>query len=286
MKHIFILNGNIKSHPFEVIIHKVMKDYDYQIIYTKQKGDAIDISKQFSNQKNRIYSVGGDGMLNEVVQGLVHTDNELVVIPLGTGNDFHRYLSSEKDCQKILIDSLKLPSVLVDTALLNQRYYINTACFGLDSVIANKINEALHIPFASHNKSYIRSIIKQLFQYRSRHIKITDNNQVLYDGDIILCTVNNGQYYGGGFCLTPKADIRDGYLDLCVVDKLPGYKIPYMLTLLLLNKLEKRKEVHYFRCQQLSIDCPYSGNIDGEEINNSLYEIKIVPRSIRLVCSL
>jgi len=94
MKHIFILNGNIKSHPFEVIIHKVMKDYDYQIIYTKQKGDAIDISKQFSNQKNRIYSVGGDGMLNEVIQGLVHTDNELVVIPLGTGNDFHRYLSS------------------------------------------------------------------------------------------------------------------------------------------------------------------------------------------------
>jgi len=281
MKHIFILNGKIKNHPFEKVIHETMKGYDYRIIYTQYNNHAIEISKQFHDKDYRIYSVGGDGMLNQIIQGLVHSQNELVIIPYGTGNDFYRCISNEKDQQKILQKSLSMKARKVDTALINDRYYINSACFGLDSIIANNVHTGMNIPFMPE---YIMSIIKNILQYRARQIKIYSQGQLLFDGPMILCTVNNGQYYGGGFRITPNARFDDGSLDLCVVDALARRKIPYMLFLLIKNKLEHRQEVHYFSVQQLSIECSYHCNLDGEEVQYPHYHIQVIPSSLRLVC--
>lgn len=282
MKHVFILNGMLKKHPFEKVIHEVMKDHDYQIIYTKYDDHGMEISKQFSDKDYRIYSVGGDGMLNQVIQGLVNSHNELVVIPYGTGNDFQRCLNQEKDCKKILERSLMMKSRKVDAALINDRYYINSACFGLDSIIANNVHTGVNIPFMP---KYIIGILKNVLQYRSRQVKIYDQEQLLFEGPMILCTINNGQYYGGGFRIIPHASIIDGMLDVCVVDALPRWKIPYMLSLLVRNKLEHRKEVHYFSLKHVSIECSYSCNLDGDEVKYLRYDIQVIPSSINIVYS-
>lgn len=283
MKHVFILNGMIKNHPFEKVIHKVMSGYDYEIVYTEYEDHGMEISNRFKDKDYRIYSVGGDGMLNQVIQGLVNSDNELVVIPYGTGNDFQRCLYHEKDCQKILERSLMMRAKKVDTALINDRYYINSACFGLDSIIANNVHNGVHIPFMP---KYIVGILKNVLQYHSRQIKIYDQHRLLFDGSMILCTINNGQYYGGGFRIIPHANIHDGLLDICVVDALPRWKIPYMLSLLVRNKLENRKEVHYYSSKYVSIECPYSCNLDGDEVKYQDYHIQIIPSSINVVYDL
>lgn len=279
MKHVFILNGSIKNHPFVEVIKDVMKDYDYEIILTQDEEHAVNVTKELT-ERSRVYCVGGDGLVNKVMQGLVNTDHELVVIPYGTGNDFHRYLNSEKDCRKVLIDSLNKESFKVDTALMNDKYYMNSACFGIDSVIANGVHSGINIPFIPE---YIVGIIKNVIQYKSRYIKIYDENQVYYDGKMILCTINNGKYYGGGFMITPQASINDGVLNLCVVDGLPRWKIPYMLLLLVTNKLQGRKDVHYYNVKHVYIDCEYSCNLDGDEVKGEKYEITVLPSSINIV---
>lgn len=281
MKHIFILNGNRKADAFINTINDVMKGMDYEIVHTTSKDDNV--TSKYINESNRIYCVGGDGLLNQVIQGMVNTNNELVLIPYGTGNDFHRYLSKEKDPRKVLINSLKLSSKPIDIALLNDRYYINTACFGLDSVIANNVHKGIKIPLISENKSYIISVIREIFKYKYRSITISINNKVIYKDKMILCTINNGSYYGGGFLATPKAKLDDGYLDIFVVDHMCPLKIPYMLILLITKKLSNQKQIHRYLANTIDIDCNYSVNIDGDELKYDNYHIEVIPKSIHLV---
>ena len=83
----------------------------------------------------------------------------MVVIPLGTGNDFSRCLTKEKNPYQILKQSLHKQAKLVDTVLMNERYYINAAYFGVDSVIANHIHDTPNIPLVPESQGYIISIL-------------------------------------------------------------------------------------------------------------------------------
>ncbi len=282
MKHIFLLHDTKKHHDFEKIIQKVMNDLDYEVIYSASIHNTIRYIQKTS-EKSRFYAVGGDGTLSGVIQPLVHSEHELVVLPLGTGNDFCRTLTKEKDCQKILVKSLNQPTQKIDVIQLNDMYYINSACFGVDSVIANHVHDTPNIPLVPSSKSYIISILQHVFKYKFDEVKVLSKGEIIFQGQVTLCTINNGQYYGGGFQIIPHASIQDGYMDICVVEKIPKAKIPYMLSLLLRHQLDDRKEVHYFKVQDASVICENDANIDGEEYKNSHYDFQIIPQSLNIV---
>lgn len=275
------MNDVKKYHDFEKEIKQVMKE-DYQIFYTHSANETIQIVKNVKTP-TRFYVVGGDGAINIIVQAIVHTEHELVVIPLGTGNDFCRTLTNEKNPITLLKQSLNCSSQLVDTILLNDTYYINAACFGLDSVIASHVHDTPHIPFVPESKSYIISILQNIFQYGFDDVIVEGDGKELYRGPVILCTINNAQYYGGGFCIIPHANIQDGYMDICIVEKIPKVKYPYMITLLLRHCLKKRKEVHYFQVKKAHIVSQNHCNMDGEVLISQDYSFEIVPKSLRLV---
>lgn len=282
MKHIFIMYDIKKMHDFEKYIHKTMQGLDYLIQYTHSQQEIIQFIKQLS-QPARIYSVGGDGALNIVVQATVHTQHEVVVIPLGTGNDFCRMLTKEKNPVTLLKQSLKCQAIPIDTIALNDLYFINSACFGVDSIIATHVHDTPHIPLVPDSKSYIVSILQHVFQYQFDEIVIEGDGQLLYKGPVTLCTFNNGQYYGGGFPIIPHANIQDGYMDICVVDKVPKSKIPYLLTFLLRRLLHKRKEVHFFKVKEAHISSHITCNMDGDEVRGEEFDLKVMPQSIQFV---
>ena len=103
-KHVFIMKPNLKDTKIETMIVSIMQGYHYEIKYTKYSRHAIKIAKECHNC--RIYAVGGDGLIHEIVQGIVGSDNELVVIPAGTGNDFIRSIADSKDPGVLLRKSL------------------------------------------------------------------------------------------------------------------------------------------------------------------------------------
>lgn len=282
MKHIFMMKYTKKHHDFEQVIRKIMKDYDYEIVYRNSLQDSQKYIEQLK-QTVRLYIIGGDGTINGLIQKLVLTSHEVVIIPLGTGNDFCRTLTKEKNPSVLLQQSLTLPAKKIDVIQLNETYYINAACFGLDSVIANHVHDTPHIPFVPDSKSYIVSILQNTLRYNNHQVKVTSDNQLLYQGDMILCTVNNAQYYGGGFQIIPHALIDDGYIDICIVDKVPKWKIPYMVERLVRHKLDGRKDVHYFKVKNANVTCEYSCNVDGEEVNYEKYDFSIVPQCLNIV---
>jgi len=282
MKHIFMMHNIKKHYEFKKVIEEVMEGYDYDIIFTSSVADSQNYIRNYHN-KARFYVVGGDGTLNDMIQVLVYTDHEVVILPLGTGNDFCHFLTKERDPKKLLIQSLSLDSQKIDTILLNDRYYINTACFGVDSVIATHVHDVTNIPMIPEDKSYLVSIAKHVFAYKNDEVKIIVDGKSLYHGPIILCTFNNGKYYGGGFPITSKADIQDGFIYLCVVDKVPKYKIPYLITVLLREKLYTRSEVHNYRIKEATVYCQNTCNMDGEEYQANCYHFQIQPNSLNFV---
>lgn len=282
MKHIIMLHDIKKHHDFEKEIHDIFQNMDYQCVYTHSMKESIQFIQNYPTPA-RFYAVGGDGTINGLLQGVVNTEHEFVVVPLGTGNDFCRMLTHEKDPIKLLKKSLLLEAKKVDTVLLNDRYYINSACFGVDSVIGNHVHDTPDILLVPKSKSYIVSIMQYVFKYDFYKVKLYSEGQCLYEGRMTLCTLNNGQYYGGGFQITPQADIQDGYLDVCIVDQIPKKKIPYMISLLVRHKLEKRKEVHYFKLKEATLYSDYECNLDGEVYHSQSYHFQVQPSSLNLV---
>ena len=97
MKHVFLIKPLEKDiHPFVSTIKSIMKGKDYDIHFSRFDGHVSEIIAQYE-EKARFYSVGGDGFLNQVIQSLIYTTHELVVIPYGTGNDFSRLINISKD---------------------------------------------------------------------------------------------------------------------------------------------------------------------------------------------
>lgn len=283
MKHIFMMHHTKKYHDLEQKIRDVMGDLDYEIVYTSSMADSQRFIQQ-TQVPSRFYAVGGDGTLNGLLQALVHTNHEVVVIPYGTGNDFCRMMTKEKDIATLIRSSLTLSAQKIDTVCVNHSYYyINSACFGLDSVIANHVHDTPDIPLIPESKSYIVSILQHVFQYAFETVTLMSEGQTLFHGKVILCTLNNGQYYGGGFPITPQAHIQDGYLNACVVDKLPKSLIPYMIMKLLARQLENHKYVHYFKLKEADIIYSGSGNFDGEEWQGDHYHFEVIPESLNMV---
>ena len=192
MLHIFIINPTSGKNK-GIKIGETIKEYcdslkiKYQIYYIENKGSATDFAKKFNdNNEAIIYSVGGDGTLNEIVNGMNNSKEILSIISAGTGNDFYKTLLDFNDNK-------------IDLCKVNNRYFINIASIGLDAEVAHLANtfKEKHLP---NKLVYILSLIKTYFSYESK--KISVNNR---DTNITLLTVCNGKFYGGGFKIDPNA---------------------------------------------------------------------------------
>ena len=164
MKQIFLINpvaGTGKLVSVMKTIDEIKQDEDV-IIYTKAPKDALDIVPRYPHC--RIYSIGGDGTLNEVVNGLLD-NQELIVIPNGTGNDFSKGIYAQKDPIQALTYYATRKSHPVDLLSVNGHRYINSACFGLDSDTANHVHDHKLTKYLPHKCAYILGALIEYFKY-------------------------------------------------------------------------------------------------------------------------
>ena len=130
MNHIFITNNFGKRDPYEITneIFKycVQNNMEYEIIRNRDDLSTEDIVRKYAKEGNVIYAVGGDGMINKVLNGVVNTGASLGFIPYGTGNDFNRVMEKLDD-----------GSYNVNVGKINDKFFINVACFGIDADISN-----------------------------------------------------------------------------------------------------------------------------------------------------
>ena len=126
-------------------------------------------------------------MINRVLQGIVNTKNILGFIPYGTGNDLYKNVKK----------NFKNGNTLCDLVKINDRYFINVACFGIDADVANSKDD-IKSKFLPKSSSYIVSLLNTFFKYKNKNFEVKINNMSIKDkfATIAVC---NGSYYGNGF---------------------------------------------------------------------------------------
>lgn len=273
-KHVFIVNafaGSGKSLHAANNIKKYCSDnnIDADIIYTKESGEATQIAARYTN--SIIFSVGGDGTLSEVVNGIVGTDNLLGIVPTGSGNDFYKTIAQ-------LDDEL----LNIDLAKINDRYFINVACIGIDAEIA-KNAELMKSKKIPASQKYNASIFYTFFQYKCREIEFY-LHEIRNKGKFTIVTICNGQYYGGGYRIAPKALITDHQLDVYFVDYMKKRQMPSLILKLRKGIHEQSPKVHKEQTDKIMIrsEDDIICNIDGETIISKQFDIQLVRDALTL----
>ena len=276
MKHIFIVNPTSGHGKALKIVPKIeeackKRNLEYEIHYTKHSGDAVKIAKKYSFSKNVIFSVGGDGTLNEVVIGIMGSKNLLGVIPCGSGNDFYKTLDKIDDEYPV-----------IDVGKINGQYFINIVSIGIDAEVAKNVSLMKKIKLPT-SQVYNASIVYTFFKYKFKNIEFSIDNNIGKSKFTIL-TVCNGKSYGGGYNIAPEAQLSDGYFDVYFVDKLRKPIIPLLIGMLKKGTHESHKSVHKNKATKISFKCDYDlvCNIDGEIVVDNKFDIKLIEKGLMI----
>ncbi len=290
MKHLFIVNpaaGKGKALSYIPEIHKLFKNQKkhYLIEITEYPGHAAEIVKQYSDRSSyRIYSVGGDGTLNEVLNGMAGSSSSLGVIPGGSGCDFIKSICNNWNTDDFLKRTVEGEEVIIDVARVNGRYFINISSIGFDAEVANTAGWLKQLPLISGSIAYAAAAVATIFKQPSHTIEITiDGAHIRIDS--LLAAVANGKYYGGGMMPVPHAVINDGLLDLCVIQRISRLKIIAFLYKFMKGQHGRLKEVSFYTGKKIKIRSanPIALNIDGEveRVREAVFEL--VPQGVSLI---
>lgn len=277
MKYIFILNSFTLKTEVEKIKRRIeeyctRENMEFIIEINSEEVSTESIVAKYRDQKNILLAVGGDGMVNRVLNGIAGTDNILGIIPLGSGNDF--YKSVEKD--------LKEYYNTCDLIKINDRHFINVACFGIDADVANKKGEVTS-KLIPKSQRYNASLLKTFSQYKCRNLEIEINGETL-SGEYTTVAVCNGVYYGNGYKISPNSNPTNGLLDVYIVDKVNKLRMVNLILKMKEGNHLNEKEVHHYQTNKMIIKSPTSfvANIDGEELFDRRFEIEVLKDGIML----
>jgi YegS/Rv2252/BmrU family lipid kinase len=301
MKHLFIINpaaGKGKTLDYVDIIKEYFagKNDIYFIEITKHPGHGTELVKQYVCRDTfRVYAIGGDGTVNEVLNGVAGSDSSLAVIPAGCGNDYFKSLAkyfpgkntpgkqvSKNRLLEMLVNGSELT---IDMGKMNDRFFLNIASLGFDADVAHNCQKIKNLPFISGLFAYTLSVFATLISYKRNPVKITIG-EVTMEKNILLVAVANGKYYGGGMQPAPSAEMDDGFLDICLIEYVGRIKIMKFLPKFIKGTHADVKEVSFHRCNSLSIFSrnKITMNVDGEtSITEGKVDFEIIPGGIKIV---
>jgi len=255
------------------------------IVLTSEPGEARHLAATAPPEIGIIAGAGGDGTINEILNGMDRRRTTLAIIPVGSGNDTIKALDIPSD-PMAATRLIKYAHIRrVDCGRVGEQLFINSLAMGIDGAVAEWINKRRWLPPAL---AYHAGILSQIVSFRNRTI-IWKSEDAQGETKANLLAVMNGHTYGGGFRIAPQAKINDGKLDLVIVGNygvlgrmrhLPKVKTGDHL------KLEK---VSHLKLEQLTLHCTEMPPIalDGElmELPDDISQlsVEIVPGAVSVI---
>ena len=291
MEHLFIINpaaGKVdKTIEYSALIKTLCErnGLNYRIAHSKAPGDITRIAREAAQtgREVRIYACGGDGTLNEAVNGVAGYPNAAVsVYVCGSGNDFMK-IFSQPDAFRSLERLLDAEETEFDLIQVNDKYSLNICCVGLDARVGNKMAEYKRLPHVSGSGAYILSTVVNVAQGISEHYVIEVNGERI-DGKQTMICIANARWYGGGFHAVPDADPADGLLDVLIVKKLNLVQVAGVIGKYKAGRYKEVPElVRHIRTDAIRVICDRETpiNLDGEIVNATVADCRISEHKVR-----
>lgn len=284
----FIVNGHSKSGSVRNVWSRVSRALkasgaEYKVIKTTYRGHATDIAKKLSElpeKDKRIVVVGGDGTVNEIINGITDFKNiSLSVIPSGSGNDFARGLGIPKSPEKGLEGILSCKHAeLMDLGRVycpengKERLFAISSGMGMDALVCKKTNRSGEKKILNAvnlgNLSYLVLTVESLFTMSTGKAAVTVDGGRIHRRfeKLIFVAAMNFKAEGGGVPMAPRASAFDGKLSVCVGAGVPKWKTFLLLPFLVASKHENLKGFELFNGKKLEVSVkePIDIHTDGE----------------------
>ncbi len=265
---------------------------------TEYEGHAVELAKKYIAQgfKN-ILVVGGDGTINEVVNGIMSsdvntTDVSIAVIPYGTGNDWARYWdlnNKKKNIVDVLYNRVRR---IVDVGKIEYvhqgqtvtRYFLNGAGIGFDAAVCKRTTKLKKI-YGGHSWIYLLALVLSLIEYRSSNMKIKSDKEN-YNDKFFSIAIGNGCYSGGGLCQTPSAKPYDGIFHSTAIKKLAIKDMPSAVKYLFSKRLDTHRNCHSIVTKNMTVELSKLVDVETDGVllpMVSQYKISIVPSAINMI---
>ena len=302
MKTIFVINpeagqGKNIDNLIETINRTISKlKADAQVYITKSIGDAEKFVKNFCEKFGpaRFIACGGDGTLSEVLNGAIGTKGtEIGVIPIGTGNDFCRNFDKDSGFDniegQIMGEAVECDAIKYSTKE-KVGYCVNMFNIGFDCNVADLTQDMKKKPFVSGSMAYFLSILITLIKKKGSDLKIEIDGKLAHNGKLLLTSLANGCYCGGGIKSNPLASIRDGLISINIIRNVTRCRFLTLLPLYMKGTFTKvsgiEKYISSLKCQNVTVT-PNSGKmricIDGEIIDAEKTQFEIVHNAFNFV---
>ena len=306
MKTVFIINPKSgQGKRVDEFISSVKETIektgaDAEIYITKHIGDATVFVRDYceDNGAARFIACGGDGTLNEVVNGAIaYPGTEVGVIPMGTGNDFCRNFDKECDFKNIELQ-ITSPTVKCDVikyttsyrGAKRDGYCVNMFNVGFDCNVGDLTSKMKEKPFVSGSMAYFLSILVVLIKKQGADLKIEFDGEIKNDGKLLLTSIANGCFCGGGIKSNPLAEISDGYININIIKDLSRLRfislLPSYMKGTFLARRGMEKYIASEKCKKITIT-PNTEDIricvDGEVISAEKTDFKIVHNAFNFV---
>lgn len=286
---------------------------------THHSGHATEIARQAVIQGyDYAIAAGGDGTVNEVMNGLIHSNTALGTLPIGTVNIWAREMGLpmdifgaakellkakiktidvgqarpirypeksiklRKSIKKRTLTASQLPSETAIGAVSSDRAFLLMAGIGFDAAVTENIDPREKKKLGAI--AYVKRAIQLAWQFRGvRTLLRIDGKRVR--GRILMIIIGNSQLYGGVVKMTAHAIVDDGLLDVCVIKGRSMLTAPFRLFSVFTRNYNRDPKVAYFKAQRIDIQgkkqLPIQ--IDGDFLGRSPMEFEILPRSLRVL---
>jgi diacylglycerol kinase (ATP) len=274
---------------------------DYDLVCTDSPGHAIELTSQaVQDGVDLIVAAGGDGTLNEVVNGLMRSrltgghQPTLGVLCAGRGNDFSGSVGIPKDidlaCKLLKLGQSRLLDIGRVTGGIHPegRYFINCVGVGFDAV---GTIEAAKLPVWGGFFSFLIAILRTIFLYNHAPLATIEYGDQTLKQRSLMISIMNGRRLGGGFIMAPDSLPDDGLLDLCIAEQMSSFQILRLVPHFMHGTQASQKTIKTGRAARIKIvalDGPLPTQTDGEIISTegrSLL-VEVLTRQIKVICPL
>ena len=284
---LFIINpisGTGRHAEVEKIIHEELdpSKFNSRIVYTDAAGEATVLCKEAVEKGvDVIVAVGGDGTVNEIGQGLVGTKSALGIIPTGSGNGLARHLKIPFNIRKAIkvINEGKLRKI--DTATVNDKVFLSIAGIGYDAFVAKKFSKASKRGFFS----YFRIVSGEYPRYKPRKYVLDIDGKTITRRALLIAMANSNQF-GNNTSIDPNATIDDGYIDVCILRRIPLLLIPFYVPLLFTKMFHKTQYIEIIRAKHATITRKKGKTMhfDGDPVAmGKTLDMKVNPLSLNII---
>ena len=286
-KVLFIVNkfsggryqGHLEGRIIDICQHAGV---DATIEFTQSRGHATQLAREAvqSNKHQMVVAVGGDGTVNEVAQGLIHSDIAMAILPKGSGNGLARHLGIPMNIEQAIHTLFQSQAVGMDTFTVNGKLSLNVSGIGFDGHVANL--------FANHTKrglqGYAKVTVNEFVQFKEFHANIVTEDKTITRDTFIIAIANSSQY-GNNARIAPAASVCDEILHVCFLKKVPAYRLDFIYSFFA-GTLKETSYCEFLetRNMKISLSAPMAYHIDGEPCGvASEFDIELLPHSLKMM---